>query len=302
MLNLTDDFKNKVVDALLNVRGNYSGSDAQFARQWGVSPAIFSRLKSGERTSILKDAQFLNIGRELGVSLNERKWNMARTEVFNMIEEDILFCKAYGKSRMFVDDCGIGKTYAAKYLSRTQKNCFYVDASQGKTKRQFTKLLAKAIGVDINDAYVNIKANVKYYLRTLPQPVVIIDEAGDLDYTAFLDLKEYWNATENACGWYMIGADGLRKKIERGISGRKVGYREMFSRFSERYSKAVPVERAERMDFYRRLIQDVLSVNVMGTAALNGIVKRCLVQDDSGNIGGLRRAESLLILNTVSNG
>jgi hypothetical protein len=199
-----------------------------------------------------------------------------------------------------VDDCGIGKTFTAKYLSRKLQNCFYVDASQGKTKRLFIKNIARAIGIDTTDTYDTIKSNIKYYLKTLTCPIVIVDEAGDLDYGAFMDLKELWNGTENACAWYLMGADGLRRKIERGINSRKVGYREMFSRLSEKYTSIVPVGKENREIFYRKLISDVLSANMDDNSALNGIVKRCLVTDESGNIGGLRRAESLLILNTRS--
>lgn len=295
MINLTDEFKNKVFAALSELRKNFSGSDAMFAKQWEISGSVYSRLKSGERDGLLKDSQWLNMGRILGVNANEKKWNMAKTEVFLLIQEDVEFCKKYSKSRICVDDCGIGKTYSAKYLSRTLKNCFYVDASQGKTKRLFIKLVARAIGIDVNDKYENIKENVKYYLRTIPEPIVIVDEAGDLEYGAFMDLKELWNGTEGACAWYIIGADGLRRKIEKGINGRKVGYREMFSRLSERFTNIVPVGKDNRLIFYKKLITDVLSVNA-ANGDINSIVKRCLTTDDNGNIGGLRRAESLLIL------
>jgi hypothetical protein len=295
MLSLTVEFKAKVLAALLEQRKNFGGSDAMFAKQYGVNGSVFSRLKDGYKDGLLRDQQWLTIGRELGVNPNERRWNMARTEVYNIIEEDVLFCKTNSKSRICVDDCGIGKTYAAKYLSRTQTNCFYVDASQGKTKRTFTKLVAKAIGVDINDKYQTIKDNVKYYLRTLHEPIVIIDEAGDLEYGAFMDLKEFWNGTENACAWYLMGADGLRRKIERGINGKKVGYREMFSRLSDRFTYAVPIGKEDRLQFYKKLITDVLKANMRDATSLNEIVKRCLVMDN-GDIGGLRRAESLLIL------
>lgn len=258
MLNLTTEFKEKVLAALLEQRKNFGGTDGMFAKQYGMRGSVFSRLKNGYRDGLLRDQQWLSIGRELGVNPSERRWNMARTDVFNIIEEDVLFCKQFAKSRICVDDCGIGKTYSARYLARTLKNCFYVDVSQGKTKRTFVKLVAKAIGVDVNDKYQNIKDNLKYYLRTLHEPIVIIDEAGDLEYGAFMDLKELWNGTENACAWYLMGADGLRRKIERGISGKKVGYREMFSRLSERFTHAVPTGRDDRMAFYRKLITDVL--------------------------------------------
>lgn len=296
MLQITHEFKDKVVEALLEQRANFDGAESAFARQWGVSASVFNRLKNGERDGLLRDSAWLTIGRELNVSITERKWNMARTDVFNIIEEDISFCKQHSKARICVDECGIGKSYSAKYMSRTLKNCFYVDASQAKTKQQFVKLIAKTIGVDHAGKHAEVKANIKYYLRMLPSPMIIIDEAGDLDYNAFLVLKELWNATEGTCGWYMMGADGLRNKIERGIAHKQVGYKEIFSRYSERYTSVVPAGTSDRLGFYRKLITDVLSANMADTSNLNSIVKRCLATD-GGNIGGLRRAESLLILN-----
>lgn len=297
MLQLTNEFKNSVITALLEVRKNFDGTDAAFARQWGINGSVFNRMKTGETEQILKDGKWLSLGRELGVSMSERRWNTAKTEVFKTIEEDVLFCKEYAKGRICVDDCGIGKTYTAQYLSRSLKNCFYVDASQAKTKQLFIRLIAQRIGLDSTGRFADVKANIKYYIKMLPNPIIIVDEAGDLDYPAFLELKELWNGTDGACGWYLIGADGLRAKIERGINGRKVGYRELFSRYSERYTSVVPTGNHDRLQFYRKLITDVLEVNMQDKSLLPTILKKCLTTDGSGYVGGLRRAESLLILN-----
>lgn len=297
MLQLSREYKDKVLKALAEIRANFDGTDGAFAKRWGISGSVYNRIKNGFIDGQLRDAQWLYIGRELGVTLHERRWNTARTEVFNIIEEDVLFCKEYAKGRVCVDDCGIGKTYTAKYLSRTLKNCFYIDASQAKTKTQFIRLLARTIGLEDRGRNAELKTNIKYYLRLLPQPVVIIDEAGDLEYEAFLELKELWNATEGACGWYMMGAEGLRAKIQRGIEHKRVGFAEIFSRYSERYTTIVPTDRQDRYQFYRKLISDVLSANMDNTKELNNIVRRCLTTDGS-TVGGLRRAESLLILNT----
>ena len=297
MIEITNDYREKVVAAMLEARANYSGTDTAFSKKMGINASVYNRIKNGERGGLLRDAQWLNLGRELGVEMKDRKWNTARTDVFTVIEEDILFCKAHSKAKICVDDCGIGKTYTAKYLSRTLKNCFYIDASQCKGKYTFIRHLAKVIGVDDSGRISDVKAGIKYYLKQLPNPVVIIDEAGDLEYASMLDLKELWNATENCCGWYMMGADGLRKKIDRGITSKKVGYRELFSRYSDRYTTVVPAGRQDKIAFYRKLITDVLSVNIEGGNELNEIVKKCLIADTDGNISGLRRAESLLILN-----
>ncbi|MBY0244977.1 MAG: ATP-binding protein [Sphingobacteriaceae bacterium] len=295
---ITKEYKQKVADALLQIRNNFDGSDKAFATQWSMNNAVFSRLKSGELDGLLKDNQWLSIGMELNVNLNERKWVIAKTDVFKTIEEDILFCKEYGKARICVDDCGIGKTATAKYLSKTLKNCFYVDASQAKTKQAFVRLLAKTIGVDHTGKYADIKALIKYYLKQLPQPMVIIDEAGDLDVKAFVEIKEFWNATENVCGWYLLGADGLRKYISTGIERKKVGFREIFNRFSDKYTSPVPTDRQQKLAYYRKLITDVLSANHNDNKVINEIVQKCLIMGEDGQVSGLRRAESLLILYT----
>lgn len=297
-MNLEKEFKQSVSTALLAVRPNYSGSDAAFAKQWGINGSVFSRIRKGETEGLLRDAQWLTIGRQLNINMNQREWKAAKTEVFTIIEEDIDFCQTYSRSKMFVDDCGIGKTFTAKYLARTRKNCFYIDASQCKTRHLFTRALARTIGVDATGKLAEVKEDIKYYLKTLPQPIIIIDEAGDLDRPAFLDLKEYWNATENACAWYMMGAEGFREFISRGMRSKKVGFREIFSRFSERYTSIVPTDLQEKQSFYKQLITDVLKVNAPNNKNLNEIVHKCLVKDEDNKIGGLRRAESLLILHS----
>lgn len=289
--------KKRIVSALMEQRVRYEGSDKSFARQYGISSSIYSRLKRGEINGLLKDAQWRSIGQALGVIDDDEKpqWSVVRTEVYEIIEEDILFCKEYSKSRILVEECGIGKSFCARHISRNMKNCFYIDASQAKSKQQFIRLLARTIGVDGEGKYVEVKASIKAHLRSLSKPVVIIDEAGDLDYMAFLELKELWNATEGLCGWYMMGAEGLKAKIERGIRSKRVGFAEIFSRYSEKFTRIVPVDIEQKKQFYSRLIEDVLTVNCDNKALIPGIIRRCLVSHN-GTIGGLRRAESLLIL------
>lgn len=296
-IKVTDEFKEKVYKAMIEQRHNFDGTNGQFAKIHGLSASIFSRIHNGERDGVLSDAKWLMLGHDFGIQLENRRWVTARTEVFDTIEEDILFCKNYSKSRICVDDCGIGKTYTARYLSRQIKNCFYVDASQGKTKHAFIKLMAKSVGADFAGRHMEVKRALKYHLQTLHKPIFIIDEAGDLEYNAFLELKEIWNATEHYCGFYLMGADGLRAKIERGISNRKVGYAEIFSRYSEKFTTIVPKEPKQRNQFYRKLITDTLTANSCPPDKIDHIVRRCMANDNSF-IGGLRRAESLLILNS----
>lgn len=297
LLEFTAEFRNKVVEALAEARENFEGSDAQFARKMGLKAAIYSRIKNGDFEKVIKEPTWLAIGQQLGVSPNERKWKTAQTDVFLTIKEEVSFCKTYHKSRVFVDDCAIGKTYTAKYLSRTVKNCIYIDCSQSKTHRQLAFALAKSLGIEATGTYNETKDQVKYYLNAITNPVIILDEVGDLKYEAFCDIKEYWNATDGTCGWYMMGAEGLRKKMMDGTNRKTLNYRELLSRFSDKFSCVVPNDKTDKINFYKKLITDVLSVNMKDLSKLPEIVNRCLTTDSiTGMTTGLRRAESLLIL------
>jgi DNA transposition AAA+ family ATPase len=286
---VTTAFREKVREAVLSARQNYGGTDGDFAKTIGISGSIYSRLKKGEHQGLLSDTQWINVGRILDVQMNESKWKVARTTVYEQIEDSVKFCQDAKKSMILVDDCGIGKTFCVRHVIKSLKNAFYVDCSQAKTKQQFIRLLAKTIGVDYTGRYVDVKANLKYFLNLIENPFIALDEAGDLDYGAFLELKELWNATSGSCGWFMIGADGLRAKIRRGINNEKVGYREIFSRFSDEFITIVPAGKDDKNNFYRQLFEDVALVNSANKENIATMVKKAIQKEAS-----LRYLETLI--------
>ena len=79
----------------------------------------------------------------------------------------------------------------------------------------------------------------------------------------------------------MMGADGLKEKINRSIECRKVGYTEMLSRYGDRYSFVVPKDGKERQRFLLEQARIVAKVNAPEGVAAGDIARR------SG--GGLRR-------------
>ena len=285
----TTEYRNNVRTALLNRRPNFGGTNAQFAKIHGLNGAIYSRLLNGETEKIISDSQWIQIGRELEINTRKSDWKVVKTKVYTEIEDSLNFCQKYSASMVLVDDCGIGKTFSAKNIVKTLNNGFYIDCSQAKSKQQFVKLFAKTIGLDCNGKYVDVKANLKYYLNQLDRPIIILDEAGDLEYTAFLELKEFWNSTDGFCGWFMMGADGLKAKIEKGINSKKVGFAEIFSRFSDEYIRLTPNGIADKKAFRHELLQQVAKANHSGTIPIETLVKKCLDKNTT-----LRHLDTLL--------
>lgn len=278
---VTTEIKNKIVAAIAQARENYP-SDAKHAASLGINAGVYSAIRNGQTDRVLSDANWITIARKLGVSLRgEIEWKAAKTETFKYITTQLEAIQERGLSTILCDLPNIGKTFTARHYVGTHANAVYIDCSQVKTKLKLVRRIAAEFGVDSKGRYADVYDDLVYYLRRIDRPLVILDEAGDLQYEAFLELKALWNATERCCAWYMMGADGLKEKIRRSIECRKVGYTEMLSRYGDRYCKVTPDEAKDRDTFLKEQARVVAKVNAPEGADVAQIVRR------SG--GGLRR-------------
>jgi len=278
---ITTGNKERILAAIAANRKNYP-SDAKHAAALGISTSVYSNLKKGQTEKALSDANWISIARRLDVSLRDGiAWKGARTATYEYITAQLTACQERSLSVLLCDLPNIGKTFTARWYVSEHANAVYVDCSQVKTKRALVRKIAREFGIDVTGKYQDAYEDLVYYLRSMQRPLVILDEAGDLQYEAFLELKALWNATEMCCGWYMMGADGLRAKITRSVEAQKVGYAEMFSRYGGRYSRVTPEEGRERDAFLLEQARVVAEVNAPEGADVGAIVRRCG--------GGLRR-------------
>jgi hypothetical protein len=255
--------QDKILTALRDHRSRFVGSDNQFARSLGINASQYNRIKKGDTERVLSDANWMSIARKLDVQLKrEIKAETAKTPVFDFITTQLALCQQNSTSLLLCDVADIGKTHCARYYVRNNSGAVHVDCSQVKSKRLLVRFIAKEFGVEYTGKYADVYADLVFYLRSgIVAPLIILDEAGDLDYSAFLELKALWNATEGCCGWYMMGADGLREKIRRFIEFKKVGYTEMFSRYGGQYQRVSPDASKDLEQFKRSQVAMFAKVN-----------------------------------------
>lgn len=278
---ITEAQKKRILEAIVANRANYP-SDAKHAASLGITTSVYSSVKNGQTERVLSDANWIGIARRLGVELRGgMEWKAARTATFEFITKQLEFSQQSGLSAILCDIPNIGKTFTARYYVQSHRNAVYIDCSQVKTKLKLVRRIALEFGVDSKGRYSDVYDDLVYYLRSMDTPLIILDEAGDLQYEAFLELKALWNATERCCAWYMMGADGLKEKINRSIECKKVGYTEMLSRYGDRYSKVTPDDGREREAFLKDQARVVAKVNAPEGADIAQIVRK------TG--GGLRR-------------
>lgn len=278
---ITTANKQRILEAISANRANYP-SDAKHAAALGISASVYNSLKKGQTERTLSDANWVHIARRLDVNLRESiAWKGAKTATFEYISTQLEACQERSLSVILCDLPNIGKTYTARWYVHEHPNAVYIDCSQVKTKRALIRKIAGEFGVGATGKYQDTYEDLIYYLRSMERPLVVLDEAGDLAYEAFLELKALWNATEMCCGWYMMGADGLAAKIGRNIEGKKVGYAEIFSRYGGKYSRVTPEHEDDRRAFLMEQARVVAQVNAPEGTDIGKIVRK------SG--GGLRR-------------
>lgn len=278
---ITTEIRNRITAAIIDARRNYP-SDAKHAASLGITTSVYSSVKNGQTERVLSDANWISIARKLGVSLRgEIEWKAAKTPTYQYITAQLELCQQSGLSGILCDLPNIGKTFTARCYVQGHRNAVYIDCSQVKTKLKLVRKIAGEFGVDAKGRYSDVYDDLVFYLRSIETPLIILDEAGDLQYEAFLELKALWNATERCCAWYMMGADGLKEKINRSIECKKVGYTEMLSRYGDRYSKVTPDEAGDRRAFLNEQARIVATVNAPAGTDIAQIVRK------TG--GGLRR-------------
>lgn len=260
------EIEKELIGKMLLERQELSGlSQAKFAKSNDFNPADISNLRGEtwrKQPTLIGDTKWIKFARFVGYNRkSELTWNTANTRVKLEIDAQLNACKSYSFTAILCDDAGIGKTYACKEFAARNPHVYYIDCSNSRSRLRFIRAIGKAVGVDTNDRADEVFENAMYVLRMTDQPLLIIDETGDLDDKAFLELKRLYNNLEGICGFYLVGADGLKKKIERGEASKKVGFTEIFSRFGKKFTKIMPVEIEDRKEMLMAMTCELMTAN-----------------------------------------
>lgn len=243
--------------ALAGFRASGFQSRKRYATSINITSSDFSNLENEkwkQNDRLFSAQKWVRIAREVGYEFNARQsWNTAETMTYRAIRRQLEMCAKDGLSAIFCDEAGLGKTHAAREFCANTPNAFYVNGGSFPRKVAFIRALATAVGINPDKSKVeDVLMDTVMYLKALPHPVIVIDEAGDLHNNTYLLLKRIYNELEFQCGLYMIGARGLKKRIDSAIRNRTNGFEEVYSRFGGRFTTVLPDGAKERKEFLRK--------------------------------------------------
>ena len=232
------------------------------ATHLGLHVSVHSQIKNGTLDGVLSDAKWILLARRFDITLNNKsRVKTVKTFVFTQIYQKLAFAQENSVSGIICDRADIGKTHTAKIYTRENKNVAYIDCGFYKTVNRFVRAIAREFGLTYTGNYYAVRDDLVFYLKTIENPLVILDEFGDLPYSVHLEFKALWNATDRYCGWFAMGADGLEKKITRNVDNKVIGFAEIFSRMGNGFQRITPTAAADFKQFQAKQISDIAKAN-----------------------------------------
>ncbi|MBL8002357.1 MAG: ATP-binding protein [Flavobacteriales bacterium] len=289
---LTSETKEAIGKALMAAyKASGFESRAKYARSVDLSSSDFSNIeheKWKQNDRLLSVQKWLRLARTIGFHFGEEEqWVTARTATYITISKQLEACQKKSMASIFCDMAGLGKSHVCKEYAATHRNAFYVNGGNYPNRWRFVRALAQAIGLDAKGTAEDVLQDVVFYLKSLQNPLLIIDEAGDMDNSTYRLLKRMYNELEFHCGFYMVGAPDLRKRIDSSIRLRRNSFEEVYSRFGGRYLDIVPADPIKQRAFLESEIIQVCTANgVQDPETLNRVVSSAL----EGKSRGLRYA------------
>lgn len=228
---------------------------SDFARKKGLLPADMTNIKAAkwkEQPHLIGEAKWINLARIAGFDKRQDvSLKIAQTETVRYVVAQLKSAQQESLANMLVDDAGLGKSIAAEWYCKNNRYAFHIDCCSNPSKATFIRAIAQAVGAGRNGKLNDLLDDAIYTLRQMENPILILDEAGDLEHASILLLKRLYNALKGICGFYMIGADGFKKKIKTGVANEKLGFVEVFSRYGRNFKRITPELFEERVNFYR---------------------------------------------------
>ncbi|KAB8151780.1 AAA family ATPase [Kordia sp. TARA_039_SRF] len=154
------------------------------------------------------------------------------------LKRTVELLKAVQKNNMSIGICeraGAGKTETYKYYEREFVNVINVECGSQWTRKEFLKKMLRCAGLSPVGNSNRMMEKFIRHVRQMKKPLIIIDQADKLKDHA-LDLYiDMYNALSGKAGFVLSGADGFKKRIERGLKYGKVGFAELYSRLGQKF-------------------------------------------------------------------
>ncbi|WP_305156925.1 ATP-binding protein [uncultured Duncaniella sp.] len=239
---MTQKERGAITEALRTYISKYPSRNKAAASLNGISPATLSAMLNG-RHELISEEMWRNVASQVMTPAATGGWQTVETRAFREMIFAIKDAQESRKVRWITGDAGCGKTTTAGIYASENREVFTVLCDEDMRKGDFVREIARKVG--FRSAGMRLRDILDTAIERLMQmdsPLLIFDEGDKLNDNVFHYFINLYNRLEGKCGIVFMSTSYIRHRIERGVSGNRKGYNEIYSRIGRKFYELEPTD------------------------------------------------------------
>lgn len=231
-----------------------------------------------DKWEAISDTMWRNIGSQVG--FENVGWHNVNTRNFETLSSILMDAQMNHNVYAVVGEAGCGKSATNKHYSDQYQLSYLLECSEFWNRKYFLEELLASMGENCEGLNVAEMVNtVVKKLKSLPNPLIILDEADKLTDSVLYFFITLYNKTKGHCGIVLTATDHLEKRITKGVRLNRKGYKEIKSRLGNKFIK----------------LRNANKADVTGICNANGVTDlEVIAEIFNESEGDLRRVERMI--------
>lgn len=225
--------KERITEALRRYVERYPSQNRAARSLQGVSAGTVSQILNGKTELVSQE-----MWRRVAAQVTDRRpegWQVVETTGYQQVAFALGDAQRARVATWVTGEAGCGKTTAARLYAAEHAEAYYILCSEDMHKADFVREIAQRLGVGTLGTVRELWEAVLEALVQQEAPLLIFDEADKLSEGCFHYFIALYNRVEDRCGIVFLSTDYIETRIRRGLSCRRAGYKEIWSRIGRKF-------------------------------------------------------------------
>ena len=237
---IEDQEKAEIAEGLIRFRDNVAeGSSNKASRLLGISNAYVSNMINGKWDNI-SDDMWRKVQKQTA-NPTKKNWSLVTTRVTKFCHQLFDDAREHSLCYGMIGAAGSGKDVAIRTYAMNHENFWYINCQRYFNQVTFLREVCVAMGMgdDALPAH-DLMSKIKEKALKADKTTIVINEADKLNDTVLLNFVTFFNYLEDECGLIIIATEHLERKVLRGVTTNKMGFRELYSRIGRKFVR-IPI-------------------------------------------------------------